>query len=104
MNCSSSLADGLTTDRRDARRLKAFAPTRLVDITGVRRAHVLNISSTGALLYCVGGADPRGVVTFDLPGMSINAAVQWVLADRFGVKFSVAVDTRDLATSLQQGQ
>lgn len=68
-------------------RLKVFQPVVLHNGVSAIRAHLLNISRTGALAYSVEAADRGTVVRLHLEGTVIPARVLWRDGKRFGLSF-----------------
>ena len=72
---------------RIARRHKTFEPTKLVTGAGELRAHVLNVSATGALIHAPGGPARGERCMVVLAGREIAAEVMWVDGARSGLAF-----------------
>ena len=68
-------------------RLKVFQPIELETATGPVRAHLLNLSRTGALIHCADTPDQGAVVRVELGGTANVARVVWRDGKRFGVAF-----------------
>ena len=75
--------------KRDARapRLKVFQPITVDYGSGAARAHLLNVSHTGALLHCVCAPDKGATVCVSLGGANCQARVVWRDGKRFGAEF-----------------
>jgi hypothetical protein len=91
----SRLEQAKTADR-DAERLKAFIPTYM-EGGGVRsRAHILNISASGAMMHCTDIPEIGSLVRILWKGKLRAARVQWQAANRFGVRFQVPLPHDEL--------
>lgn len=85
----------IVTERdEDVRRLRAkprsklFQPTELRDAAGTpRRAHLLDMSATGALVHAAEPPGPGDTVQLVLAGVARTAQVMWTEERRFGVRF-----------------
>lgn len=75
--------------KRDARapRLKVFQPITVDCGSGAARAHLLNVSHTGALVHCVAAPDKGASVWVSLGGTTRQARVVWRDGKRFGAEF-----------------
>lgn len=83
------IGDGEGDVRRLRRepRLALFQPTEMSDGAGLRRAHLLDVSATGALVYAA-DAPPKGSeVAIGVTGAMMVATVMWVDDRRFGVSW-----------------
>ncbi len=85
---------------RTAHRHKTFEPITLVTERGDLRAHVLNVSTTGALIHAAGGPAAGERCTLFLAGREVAAEVIWVGGPRFGVAFRGALTPDELARLL----
>lgn len=98
----------LVTDREDDVRLlrakprsKLFQPTELRDAGGVtRRAHLLDVSVTGALVHAAEPPRPGETVQLLLGGAQRNAQVMWAEERRFGVRFRLPLTDAQVAEIL----
>lgn len=85
---------------RAAVRHKTFEPTTMVTASGELRAHILNVSATGALIHAP-GAPARGErCSIVLVGRKIAAEVMWVDGARFGIAFRGALMPDELSRLL----
>jgi hypothetical protein len=88
---------------RKARRLKTFQTASLHVAGGVRRVHLLNLSTSGALVHSddppIAGTPCRLDAAIDLGA----ARVMWVAGQRFGVMFDRPISERNLSL-LVEGQ
>ncbi len=75
------------SDHRIARRHKTFEPATLRSAAGEARAHLINLSATGALVHMVDPPKRGSVVSIDLRHVSADAEVVWTSGSRFGVAF-----------------
>lgn len=89
---------------RDTPRLKLFEPTEMEGPGGPARAHILDLSATGALVHA---ARPPAVgehVQLRVAGILRYSRVMWVDDQRFGVAFRLplAGDELDRVLSAQK--
>ena len=90
----------VTSVDRIAHRHKTFEPTTL-NCGGVEhRAHILNVSATGALIHAPGGPAKGARCTVWLVGRAIPAEVMWVDGARFGIAFRGILSADELARLL----
>ncbi|HEU4961997.1 MAG TPA: PilZ domain-containing protein [Sphingomonas sp.] len=84
---------GAATDRRGgaARRHKTFWPTILRTATGNRRAHILNISRTGAKLHAQLPAKTGETVEILVEESWRGGLVRWSNGSAFGIAFNEPV-------------
>ncbi|QNA85238.1 PilZ domain-containing protein [Sphingomonas sp. So64.6b] len=86
---------------RKARRLKTFQTASLHVAGGVRRVHLLNLSTSGALVHSdnppAAGTACRLDATIDLGA----ARVMWVAGQRFGVMFDRPISDRSLSLMVE---
>jgi len=75
------------SDHRIAHRHKTFEPTTLRSNAGEARAHVINLSATGALVHMVDPPKRGSVVSIDLGRVFADAEVVWTSGSRFGIAF-----------------
>jgi hypothetical protein len=85
---------------RAAPRHKTFEPTTLFTATGEVRAHILNLSATGALIHAADAPGRGERCTVVLAGREIAAEVMWVEGARFGIAFRGALMPDELARLL----
>jgi hypothetical protein len=85
---------------RTAHRHKTFEPTTLQLAAGEVRAHILNVSATGALIHAPGEPAKGARVTVRLVGRDIPAEVMWVDGARFGIAFRGMLSPDELARLL----
>ncbi|HUD95712.1 PilZ domain-containing protein [Sphingobium sp.] len=72
---------------RRAVRLKLFEPV-VLRVHGVaERAHLLDLSATGALAHCEQPPYTGDAVRIEGETLSITGRVMWVLGKRFGIHF-----------------
>lgn len=98
---------------RAAPRYKLFQPTELVLEGGVARAHILNISAGGALIFASNPPAPGAVLGLQCDGQTLRARVAWNKNGRFGVAFlnpltdhyvSGLVAAQDAAVAVKAGR
>ena len=90
----------LSAGDRAAPRHKTFEPITLVAADRELRAHVLNVSATGALIHAPGGPAKGERCTVALAGREIAAEVMWVNGARFGIAFRGTLSPDELARVL----
>ena len=72
---------------RLAPRFKTFQPAS-VDCDGTRRrAHVLDVSSRGARLYCADALPVGSYLAIRCCDVTLSARIVWTKEQRFGVEF-----------------
>ncbi len=76
-------------DHRRATRHKTFLVGSLAGADRVVRCHVLNISTTGALVHCAAGFDAGTRVTLQSDDFAIRSLVAWNGGERCGLTFAV---------------
>ncbi len=73
---------------RKQHRHKLFEPATIALSGATRRAHLLNLSMTGALVHC---GDPPQIgqwITIDCGALRVDAEMLWIDKEkRFGVRF-----------------
>ncbi|SRR5258706_9049574 len=80
--------DRLGGDRRSATRLKIFQPAEMEQSAAQDRVHLLNLSTTGALIYGE-AAPPIGATVTLTCGLPLGEArVAWAGGRCFGVAFA----------------
>lgn len=80
----SSRAASSTADQRGPRH-KVFLPAELRDVHGATRVHLLNLSTTGALLHGEATPNPGTMIQLTCGDTTWLARVVWVQQKRFGV-------------------
>jgi hypothetical protein len=81
-------------------RYKLFQPTEICTEGSTRRAHLLNLSAGGALIYA---SDPPTLGTslrVRCGARSLPAQVRWNDGRRFGVAFSTPLSTADVSDAI----
>jgi hypothetical protein len=97
-------ATGSPTSGRVARRHKLFEPVDMI-VDGIPvRAHLLNISATGALVHSAAIPAAGASVQLMLDGSKHAAHVMWRAAPRFGVSFGSRLSDTALQTILRPGK
>lgn len=82
-------------------RSKLFQPTELCDAAGaIRRAHLLDLSATGALVHATEPPQPGGMIQLTLGGTPRSCHVMWVEDRRFGVRFRTPLTDAQVADIL----
>jgi hypothetical protein len=96
---SSSLQ---SPERRDqvARRFKTFWPTSLRTANELRRAHVLNISRTGAKIHAQEPMDVNQALEIAIGGAWYGALVRWRRGAMFGIAFDAVISEESVHDSL----
>ena len=93
------------TDPRHLRakpRLKLFEPTELEAGPAPTRAHLLDLSATGALVHSASPPAPGQSVKLALDGKPRQARVMWVDDRRFGVAFRVPLSDGQVTDILDE--
>ena len=71
---------------------------RVQDGRGAMEAVLVDLSCEGAKLVCEDDIRTRGLISFELPGMTPQlASVRWNEGDHFGVQFQHPLSTEELA-------
>jgi hypothetical protein len=86
---------------RAARRHKLFEPVELLLDRSCSRAHLLNISATGALVHNDNPPGPGARIRLKLDGAEQEARVIWRDGRRIGVRFEIALTARTLRSVLR---
>lgn len=90
-----SLADS-AEQRRHAARRKTFEPVAL-SFGGIEaRAHLLDLSCSGALAHCEKPPAAGSYVSVRAPGFLSSGRVMWAKGKRFGIQFSQPLDQLDV--------
>ena len=84
MKYQDSAASGCAREPR----FKVFQPIPLGTAVGTVRAHLLNLSRTGALIHCADAPDRGSIVRVMLGDTANPARVMWRDGKRFGVAFA----------------
>lgn len=82
-------APGAPHDR--ARRLKAFEPCSIEQGGSAFRAHVLNISHSGALVHAAGTMATGSKIVLVCGSLKIPGRIAWVDGARAGVAFDYGI-------------
>lgn len=88
---------------RTAPRLKLFQPTRIEMSDTAARAHLLNLSTGGALLHAQDAPRAGSVIRVDCAGRTMTAEVRWVRDRRFGVQFSLPLTPAEVDAAVHAG-
>jgi len=89
--------------RRGAARHKLFEPLALRHAGVPLRAHMLDLSLSGALLHAERPPQIGDDVVIEFHGWTAAAQVVWVRAKRFGVRFDAPLTDAALRASLDGG-
>lgn len=73
---------------RHATRLKVFQPVALLAGKAEHRAHLLDVSRTGALVHSAAPVAVGERISLRAEGLPIGGTVMWVAAPRLGVAFA----------------
>lgn len=84
-----------------SRRHKLFEPVEIIVDGQSSRAHLLNISATGALVHSATPPATGASVKLKLPGAERLALVVWGEASRFGVSFDTEITDPVLGAMLR---
>jgi hypothetical protein len=91
--------NSLDSDRqRAAPRHKIFQPTQLHFASGEVRAHLINVSQSGALVHAAPTPRRGDMIRIEICGTLVPAQVRWTDGPRFGLSFIQPLD----ATTLKQ--
>lgn len=71
-----------------APRLKVFQPITVDCGSGATRAHLLNVSHSGAMVHCACAPDKGAAVWIGLGGARNQARVVWRDGKKFGAEFA----------------
>jgi hypothetical protein len=74
---------------RVASRFKTFLPCAVEQGGAVVRAHVLNLSATGAMIAIPTAISSRQSISLQFQSVSYKAVVVWARDDRAGLRFSL---------------
>lgn len=85
---------------RETPRLKLFEPTELNGPQGRVRAHLLDLSATGALVHAAQPPRPGDHVQVRIAGALRYSRVMWVDDRKFGVAFRLPLASADIDTVL----
>lgn len=88
---------------RGAARHKLFEPLAVRHAGARVRAHMLDLSTTGALLHADHPPRVGAVILIDCPGLTASAHIIWVRAKRFGIRFDMPLSDRVLRSMLDNG-
>lgn len=78
-------------DQRGVKRLKTFIPAEIISDHSVQRVHVLNLSSTGALIHVGAGTMQADTVVLRINGVDISSAIIWNEDSKRGIVFDTAL-------------
>jgi hypothetical protein len=87
-----------------ARRYKTFWPTMLRTADLAQRAHVLNISCTGARIHAENPLDRGQYVEIAIAPLWLRGFVRWRHEKSFGVAFHEMISEADLENYLTTGK
>jgi hypothetical protein len=73
---------------RSAPRHKIFEPTRLHLAEGEVRAHLINVSLSGALVHAQSAPRRGESVRIEIAGTTVAGQVRWADGPRFGLAFA----------------
>jgi hypothetical protein len=85
-------------------RLKLFEPTEMENGPASTRAHLLNLSTGGALVHSVAPPARGQDIRLALGGAPRQARVMWVEERRFGVSFRVPLSPGQLNDIVDTGR
>ena len=85
---------------RDAVRSKVFRLAGLLTARGAERAHVLDVSETGARLHCAAALVAGDDVAIEAAGVMVRGCVMWVAEGRIGLRFHRRLKEAELAQFL----
>lgn len=82
--------------QRGARRLKSFIPVTLDQEAGTVRAHVLDMSETGALVHCEAAIRSGERLQLRVGHHVLRGGVMWVEGKRFGFRFTLPLTVTEV--------
>ena len=85
---------------RAARRLKVFLPAMLTRGGVDLRVHLLDISSTGALLHATMAIPANEQIVLRWEGLTWSGTVMWSAGNRFGIAFAREIAEEQIAQVL----
>ncbi len=97
---SAAVREGGHASKRRSRRFKIFEPIRIRTRAGEQRAHLIDVSQTGALVHAMPAPECGDPVVLWINAYTMSAKVMWVAGPRFGISFSTHLDDRVLADFL----
>jgi hypothetical protein len=96
---AQSIKDKDGAHARLAPRFKTFQPASIDCCGAKRRAHVLDVSSRGARIYCIDALPVGSYLALQCCDFTLTARIVWAREQRFGVNSSVRCPTRISAAS-----
>ena len=84
-------------DNRNSRRLRVLLAAEIESQGERRRAHLLNISESGAKLDADEVPNEGETVVLHREGIVASGVVSWVIDHRFGIQFDTPVDAALIA-------
>lgn len=103
IGCRGAASDlASSPNRRDevARRLKTFWPTSIRTATCIRRAHILNISRSGAKVHAQQPLDTNQTLEIEIGDQWYGASVRWRREKTFGISFHEPISDARLRDDL----
>ncbi|TPG18827.1 hypothetical protein EAH87_12280 [Sphingomonas koreensis] len=85
-----------------ARRSKTFWPTSIRTATCIRRAHILNISRSGAKVHAQQPLDTNQTLEIEIGDQWYDASVRWRREKTFGFSFHKTISDVRLREDLQK--
>ena len=85
---------------RGAVRSKVFRLAGLLTARGTERAHVLDVSATGARLHCAAALAAGDEVAIETAGVTVRGRVMWIADGRIGLRFHRRLSEGELAQLL----
>lgn len=99
MTARPSNADGQSQERRSTKRTKVFLLGAILPKGAEQaRAHILDISSSGARVHTDQEQSVGDRLTLTIDDFETAGAVEWVAGNRFGMKFATSVQANVGAT------
>ena len=84
---AQSIKDKDGAHARLAPRFKTFQPASIDCCGAKRRAHVLDVSSRGARIYCADALPVGSYLALRCCDFTLSARIVWAREQRFGVEF-----------------
>ncbi len=81
---------------RKGKRFKIFEAVTINTGSTDKRAHILDISSTGGRFHCDESLQRGQQITISLGSRALNGIVAWAREQRFGVRFTTPIEQSEI--------